>query len=208
MVGAVKLYPNGIIQREIKAIRDKHKFTKEIKFSRITKASLPFYFDIVELMGRKKVQIGASVYDSHQAFDAEKETWDVQTVMAAKLIAASVSRNEFTNVFIDNISTPADTALSLLVTRRVRQRLTPPIMVKVYELDSRSTDLLQLADLVAGAVAHYRKHRDTYDDLFNPKAQVAKRLKRVYDLPDFEDVRRRGVNILTMNNTKPFDNLQ
>lgn len=181
-------------------VRQRHGHFKEAKFGEISRRSLPFYFDIVEMLAASDARIGGSVYDARKHFLSEDPTWLVQARMAGQLVLGNVNRGEVVNVFLDVVETPRGESVAERVRDRVNGVLGSRAVLAAYDLDSTSTDLLQLADLVAGAIAHSRRQGvdPGVSAPGSPKAQVAARLRRAFDLDSFDDARTRRVNILTM----------
>lgn len=70
-------------------------------------------------------------------------------------------------------------------------------------MDSRSTDLLQIADLVASSIAYERKNANKPDvkpgKRVSAKAHFSARLRRALELDSFDDTHHGKINILTMN---------
>lgn len=78
------------------------------------------------------------------------------------------------------------------------QRLRATSVVSAVCLDSRTSDLLQVADLVAGAIAHERRRAATGDTSPRSyKGKVAQRLATAFDRPGLADGRDARVNIAT-----------
>lgn len=207
VVGYIKTREPSVLYRRAKVLLDAgsrrgvYSFDKEIKFSKLNKSSMDLYFSLIELMREENVRIGASVYPS-DSFPASEPTWRTQAKMAARLIAGTTAQNELVNVFLDLVSTPVEAPMGKMIAGMAHKRLKRGgNVVTAYELDSRGTILLQLADLVAGSIAFYRKHKaltgENVRGIDKPKARVATRLMNVYSLLDFEDYRDEHVNILT-----------
>lgn len=122
--------------------------------------------------------------------------------MAKRLVVANVNRGELVNVFLDLVQTPRGESFATSVRADANRQLAARCVLGCYDLDSRSTNLLQVADLVAGSIAYERRqwHGDTPDAPFEektPKAKLAARLRRCLGLESFADTRRGKVNILT-----------
>lgn len=201
VVGFVKARSTPALRRDMRAIRQRHGHYKEAKFGGITKGSLPFYFDVVELLARSDARIGGSVYDAREHFVSDMETWEVQASMSGQLVIGNVVWGEVVNVFLDVVETPQGESVAQRVQDRVNGTLGVKKIIAAYDLDSASTDMLQLADLVAGAIAYERKHAKecpASSELLSPKGQVAARMRRAFGLESFDDVRTSRVNILTM----------
>ncbi|RRD47096.1 DUF3800 domain-containing protein [Tessaracoccus sp. OH4464_COT-324] len=124
--------------------------------------------------------------------------------MAKRLVVANVNRGELVNVFLDLVQTPKGRELASEVKESANRALGARSVLGCYDLDSRSTILLQVADVVAGAIAYERRQwrgevLDAPGSETAPKARVSGRLKRAFGSHDFRDVRIGKVNILTMN---------
>ena len=175
VVGMVKLRDVGDFFRGVRDLRAKHQMYKEMKFSEIRKSSTFFYFDIAEYMAASPIRIGASVYDSDFGFDPDKPTWQVQAHMSAKLVAANVNKSgEAINIFLDLVQTPRGCSVSQTVRNLTRKKLSSACVVEAYDLDSRASDGLQVADLVASSIAYERREGPNHR---SPKAQVSARLR-------------------------------
>lgn len=153
-------------------------------------------------MAASSIRIGASVYDSVYGFEPNAPTWRVQAKMSAKFVVANTNRDgEAINVALDLVQSPRGVSVSETMRGMIRTRLRSRCMVEAYDLDSKSADGLQVADLVASAIAYERRHGQ---NRYSQKAKVAARLRRALDLDSFEDVRKGKVSILTMKNSPSY----
>lgn len=195
VVGFIKVREPYALARTIRHLRQKHQFFGEIHFAQIAKKQLSFYFDLVEELASSNVRVGGSVYDSLHSFDDDLETWEQQALMAARLIRGNVNRGELVNVFLDLVQTPQGKSAAKTVKEKVNQKMGCRSVVEAYDIDSKSTDLVQLADVVASSINYERRHGS---DMTTPKAKVAARLRRALELDSFEDYQAGKVNILTV----------
>ncbi|WP_231367278.1 DUF3800 domain-containing protein [Schaalia sp. ZJ405] len=101
VVGFVKVRNPGSLSREIRALRQWHKYYNEIKFSSITGENIQFYFDLVEVIAAVDIRVGGSVYDSVSGFSDDVPTWEQQARMAELLVKGNTNRGELVNVFLD-----------------------------------------------------------------------------------------------------------
>lgn len=106
VVGFVKVRDLQALDREIRHLRQAHKFHQEIHFADIKNNRINFYFDLVELLAGADVRVGGSVYDSTNSFHPDKSTWEQQATMASRLIRGNINRGELVNVFVDLVQTP------------------------------------------------------------------------------------------------------
>ncbi|MDF1486919.1 DUF3800 domain-containing protein [Tessaracoccus caeni] len=200
VVGFVKSRTVPALARDMRDVRQKHQHFKEAKFGQVSKGSLPFYFDLVEMLAASDVRIGGSVYDANRHFGSDDPTWLVQARMSSQLVLGNLNRGELLNVFVDLVETPRGESVAKRIHDNVNGTLMARSVVASYDMDSRSTDLLQLADIVAGSIAYERRQGVAQEPGLKgtPKAQVAARLRRAFGLDSFDDVQKGQVNILTM----------
>lgn len=203
VLGMIKVRDSALLQRELSAIRARHSFNSEFKFSNLTRDALPAYFDACELLGRADIRIGAYIFnkDERDPFSTEHPTWQVQSDCIARLVRGNINKGELISLFLDVVSTPRGISIAQNVRQSVNHSFGCTSVVSSLDLDSRSTDLLQMADLVASAVSYERRvwtgeHPDNVSVL-NPKGQVVKRLQRCLDLDSFDDVHIGKANIMT-----------
>lgn len=113
-------------------------------------------------------------------------------------MTGNVNRNEHVSVLIDIMSTPRGIAFEDVVRGRVNKRLGSTQVTSSACLDSRSSDGLQVADLIAGAVAFERRRLAGESGGTNsPKARIVNRLKEAFGGIDLTDTRTDRVNIQT-----------
>ena len=203
VVGFVKTRGTPVLARAMRALRQKHHFHAEAKFGEIRPRSMPFYLDLVEMLAAGDVRVGGSVYDSSKDFGTSRATWEVQAKMSAQLVIGNRNPGELLNVFVDLVQTPAGCSVAHEVETQANQKLGSRAVLAAYDMDSQASDLLQLADIVAGSIAYERRQwaGDTLEapgEATSPKGQVAARLRRALGLDSFQDTRAGKVNILTM----------
>lgn len=207
VVGFVKVRNPAALSRDIRALRQRHQYYDEIKFSSITGQNIQFYFDLIEMVAAADVRIGGSVYDSVSGFSEEVPTWEQQARMASLLVKGNVNRGESLVVFLDLVQTPTGKTVAELVRKRVNQKFGNRAIVEAYDVDSRAMDLLQVADIVAGSIAYVRRNTQfpAPGKKLSPKKRVSDRFRRAFDLDSFDDVRAGKVNILTMRGPRSKD---
>lgn len=206
VIGMVKVRNVGLFLRGVRDIRDKHRFYQELKFSQINHGSVDMYVDLAEYLASSPVRVCASVYDADTGFAPGKPTWEVQAQMTAKLVVGNINQGEVANILLDLVQTPKEKSAALIVRENARNRLKSTCILEAYDLDSHSTDGLQMADFVASAICYGRRYPDA--DMTRAKACVADRFRRAFRLDDFSDAQRDKVNILTMKDDPAYRNLK
>lgn len=207
VVGFVKVRNPAALSREIRALRQRHKYYNEIKFSSITGENIQFYFDLIEMIAAADVRIGGSVYDSVSGFSDEVPTWEQQARMATLLVKGNANRGEVLNVFLDLVQTPTGKTVAELVRNRVNRDFGSRAIIEAYDVESHAMNLLQVADVVAGSIAYARRNTrpPVPGKKIPPKKRVSDRFRRALELDSFDDVRAGKVNILTMRGSRSKD---
>jgi hypothetical protein len=124
--------------------------------------------------------------------------WRFYCDVATRLVRGNVNRGEHVCVLLDMMSTPRGTAFEDVLRGRVNNLLRSTQVTSAVCLDSRSSDGLQVADLIAGAVAFERRRLAGESGGTNsPKARVVNRLKEAFGVDELTDLRTNRVNIQT-----------
>lgn len=195
----MKVRESGRLARNLREVRDRHGFDGEFKFSQVTRGKLPVYSDLIDRLEASDATLAACVVDrrGHDPFRGVP-AWEVLARVTSQLLTGCINRRELVGVMLDVISTPRGCAVDDEVRKTVNKRLRSTSVVSASCVDSKANDGLQVADLVAGAVAFYRR-RD-HGESGNPnshKAKVAGRLAAAFGVDGFQDVRTDRVNIAT-----------
>jgi hypothetical protein len=205
VLSAVKVRRNGAFARSVKDIRDQHNFDGEFKFSRITSGTLDVYYALVDEIEKADINFAAGVVDGtiHNPFGQRAAAWRVHADLASKLLVGCINKRELVSVLMDGISTPKGIAIDDVVMGRVNKKLGSISVITATCLDSRTCDGLQVADLLAGAVAHDRRNGgpSAYRPQ-TPKAKVVNRLKAAFGGIEFVDGRGTRYNIKTFEKPK------
>lgn len=202
VVGAIKVRRHGSFARAIRDVRDRTGFDDEFKFSRISRGKIPAFFALVDLFASPDIHLAACIVDRIQADPADRwsPTWRAHANVAAQLLRGCINQRELVSVCMDGISTPRDVAFEDEVRRMVNSRLSNRPIVTAICLDSRSSDCLRAADLVAGAVAFEQRRSHGLSGTTNShKAKVVERLRDVMNVQSLcaPDSRSRRLNVKT-----------
>lgn len=211
VVGAVKSRKPGRLMRAVQDIRDRHGYFDEFKFSKITRARIPVFSELVDVLERSDAHIAACIVDRTRGvdpFDRDEPQWVAHARVAAQLLVGIINRRELTSVLIDQISTPRDRAFDDTLREMVNKRMRATSVVTAACVDSRSNDGVQLADLVAGAVAHHCGLSAQTSLASSNKGKVAGRLAAAFGVQSLCDTRTDRVNIATLGVPAPRKRLR
>ncbi|MEZ5167857.1 MAG: DUF3800 domain-containing protein [Acidimicrobiales bacterium] len=199
VVGGIKVRRHGELMRVVRHIRDQTGYRGEFKFSHLTKDSLSAYSALVGALGESDSRLVACVTSRPPRAD-----WSFYADVASRVIHGNTNRSEKICAMLDLVSTPRDVAIEDDVRSRVNKLLGSNGLVAAVCLDSRSCDGLQIADLVAGAVAFDRRvAAGESGSASSPKGRLVLRLKSAFGIADMSDCREGRVNILTLDRRQP-----
>jgi hypothetical protein len=200
-IAALKIREHGALSRGLLDIRDRRRFNGEFKFKSLTTGALPRYKEAIGLLEDSDAVIHACVVDceKYDPFSGPKEFWEVHADIVTQLLVAAINKVELVTVLLDRIPTPREIAYEDLIKERVNKRLGSTNIVGAACLDSQCSDVLQLTDLVAGAIAYDRGlQADTYRSGKGlEKKKLIVHLKAALGGVDFNDGRTSRLNIAT-----------
>ncbi len=178
-VGLLRSHEPSKMLRAIQKYRDQTHWYKEFKYTDITAGAVDLYKGLVDVCLTSSYQeffcfvADRQVADPIQRFGS---SWAAYSKLAEQLILASVRPNELVSVLADNYSTPDHILFEEDVRENVNRRLGRLAVVACCRLDSKSSDGLQVADLLTSAVAHEFRAATGLagaEPAQNPKAVVA-----------------------------------
>jgi hypothetical protein len=151
VVAAVKVRQPGRLARAIREVRDRTGYGSELKFSSITRGSLTMYYELITVLEASDASLAACVVqgDVYNPFRRRRAAWKVHAEVTSQLLVGCINRRELVGVHLDGISTPQGCSLEDEVRRMTNRRLRATAVVSSVCLDSKTNDLLQVADLVA-----------------------------------------------------------
>lgn len=157
-VGFVKCSQPYYLQSKIIYERDRRNFYDEMKFNKLSKNNIDFAKLALDLFFETK-----SVSFSSYSLDKEGDyfnrefggnPWRAYEDISSRVIESAVSSNEILIVLADYISTPKNIRFEVNIKRKINQRHKRLAIAGVCRFDSKSNDLLQLADLIVGAISY------------------------------------------------------
>lgn len=200
VVAAVKVREPGRFAETIRGVRDRTGFGSELKFSGITRGTLPVYYNLIDELEASEARLAACVVrgDVHNPFHGRRPVWQVHADVISQLLVGCINRRELVGVLLDGISTPRGCSLEDTVRRTTNRRLRATAVVSAACLDSQTNDILQVADMVAGAILHERRIAvERTAQTVSNKGKVAMRLAAALGRPGLVDGRDARLNIQT-----------
>ncbi|HUN78392.1 MAG TPA: DUF3800 domain-containing protein [Solirubrobacteraceae bacterium] len=181
-VGCLKLAEPSILLRKVQHLRDRMQTYHEIHFTDVTRTSLPFYNGVVDLVAASDGYFSCFVVDRDKGDPVERfgSPWSAYEKLAKQLLLGSIRPRELLVVLADNYSTPQNVAFEQDVRAAVNKKLGRLGVVSVCRLDSKSTDALQIVDLLTSAVAFEFRQAAGIAAKRNAKASLSKYVRRKY----------------------------
>lgn len=196
VVAGLKTRHPDVLQRRIQSVREKHSFQSEFKFGRIDDHKLRVFLDVIDALEASDARLmGTVVEPASNPFPRETKIWYSYAAVACQLVAGNALPSERLAVMLDKVTTPRDIALGVLVKRSLNSHLSHTPTVLAMCLDSKANDMLQVADLVAGAI-----RAGWSGDISAPaKLRVAQQLAAAFGVVDLSRPRRTAkVNIASL----------
>lgn len=155
-IGLLKVAEPATLLRAVQKWRDRRHWYNEIKYYDVTRGSLDLYREVVDIsLGAAGVQFYCFVADRDVADPVTRfgTQWDAYEKMAEQMVTASIKPGELLTVLADNYSTPDEVLFEQTLRANINRRLRRLAVVSVCRLDSKSSDGLQVADLLTSACA-------------------------------------------------------
>jgi Protein of unknown function (DUF3800) len=178
-IGMVKTSRAPQLLRGIQKLRDQLHWYKEIKWYDITRGSVDQYKKIIDVcfVDKSLIEFWCFVADRQTSDPIARfgSQWDAYGKLAEQLVVASLHLhpNELISLMADNYSTPDTILFEEDLQASVNRRLNRLAVVSVVRLDSRSSDGLQVSDLLTSAVLHEFRVSAGLANASSPKGLVA-----------------------------------
>lgn len=199
-LAGIKIKDPDLLTNRLHAIRSTTEHTscyyeREFKFNTVTKASLPIYQRAIDELVKSRAQVGVLVIDRGTTnFFSDKHPWEQHMRSSAFLVKRLAARDELLTICSDTISTPMEISYGNSLQRKINNDFECLRIATAVSLNSRTNDILQLADLIAGAVRYSRTHKNSGNTLKN---NLSSYIAKAYGVHDFCDCRKQQLLVRT-----------
>jgi hypothetical protein len=180
-VGLLRCSEPYVLARPMQRIRDRQHFYDEIKWNKVSEKKLPLMIDLLNVFFSSDATFSAFVTDKrkHDVIGRFGGQFKAYECLARQLVRGSVRRGEVMWVIADEYSTPPAETFEENVRDYVNGQLRRQAVAGVCRMRSHGIDLLQLIDLILGAVVYEYKARTgvVSPSAYKPKAKLLAHLK-------------------------------
>jgi hypothetical protein len=202
-VGLMRTRDPYELQRPMQRIRDKQHFYDEIKWSQVSAKKLPLLETLVDVFFSSPATFSVFVIDKkkHDPIARFGGLFEAYECLARQLMIGSMKRGETMFSIADEFSTPPGQTFEENVRDYVNKYFRRKAMAGVCRMRSSGIDLLQLADLLLGAVVY--EYKITAGAAgpgkgYNPKVKLLEYIKEKAGVKTFVGGYRDGrINVAT-----------
>jgi hypothetical protein len=211
-VGCLKLDEPSVLLRQVQALRDRRNFHiahgNELHFADVTRGTLPIYKEAIDLVAASGASFSCFIADrtANDPVARFGSSWKAYEKLATQLLLGTISPREILTVLADNYSTPQTVQFEIDVKNAVNRRLHGRLAVSsVFRLDSKSTDGLQLVDILLGAVAFEYKLNTGKCTPGSVKDQLRQHVLSRYSVASFKpsDCTQAAMNVKVLAPPRP-----
>ncbi len=186
-VGLLRCREPYELLRPIQRLRDQNQFYDEIKWSNISAKKLPILETILDVFFSSQATFSAFIAEKaiHDVIGRFGGPFQAYEALARQLVHGTIRQGETLWIIADEYSSPPGTSFEENVRDRVngRARFGNPV-AGVCRMRSSGVDLLQLNDLLLGAVVYEHKTQKLSAG-YKPKVKLLDYLKRSADAQTF-----------------------
>jgi len=205
-VGLLRCPEPYTLLRPMQRLRDRNQFYDEIKWNKVSAKKLPVLMDLADVFfGCQEASFSTFVcdkskYDIIGRYGGQFEAYEA---LARQLVLGSLRRDEHMWIIADEYSTPPKITFEENVRDWVNGKAKTPAVAGVCRMRSDGVDLLQLIDLLLGAVLYEFKTDRGVAGSFKPKQAMLDYVKRKVGVETFlGGYRDDRINVLEYNPSK------
>ena len=199
-VGILKMSQPYYLQSKINYERNKRNFHDELKFNSLSKNKIDFAKFVIDAVFETKSVSFYSYTISKQSEYFERQfandPWRAYEKITLKLLDAALSENEILILLADHITVPKEIKYEKEVKKKFNSSKNRLALAGVARFDSKSQELLQVVDLLIGAISYDLKLQYNFITGSESKKELTKYFKEKLGATDFTGgFRNRDFNI-------------
>jgi len=155
-VGFIKCSQPYYINSKIIYERNRRNFYDEMKFNKLSKNNLDFAkFALDTFFSTRSLSFYSYSLDKKGDYFSREfggDPWRAYEDVSIRVLEQAIPLNEIIIVIADYVTTPKNIRFEVNVKRKINEKFGKLAVAGVCRFDSKTNDLLQLADLMVGAI--------------------------------------------------------
>ncbi len=157
-VGMLKMSQPYYLQSKIAYERNKRGFYDELKFNKLSRRNIDFAkFAVGAVFDTRSVRFSSyTVHKESRRFRKSfgRNPWKAYERITLRLLDAVLEEQEILMLIADHVTTPKDIRFEVDTKRKFNSSKRRLALAGVCRFDSKSNDLLQVVDLLVGAITY------------------------------------------------------
>ena len=153
------------INLKIRELRIKHNmFKSEVKWTKVSKGKLEFYKELINLFfTSKELEFRIILKDKREIYYDIYDHDEIYYIMYYYLLREMISINDKNSIYIDKKDTNGGKRIDKLKECLCNQKLDfdQKLIDKIQIVNSRDCELLQMADILIGAITYVNRKKDS-----------------------------------------------
>lgn len=191
-LGMIKCMQPYFLDTKIRKIRGTYRFYDEIKSNKVSKKNVLVIENIINaIFETPGISFSCIVIDKDSLnFEKEFENdpYLAYQIFTEELLKKNIKRNELLIVLADYISTPENVHFEVNIKHNMNEYFNRLAVCGVHRVDSIGVNLIQVTDLLLGAVVYEFKYRDRIVSGDRNKIRIYKYIQDKLDIENFMDV--------------------
>lgn len=160
-VGLIKCSQPHYLNSKILYLRHKSNFYDEMKFNKLSRRNLDFAkLALDAFFSTRSINFYSYTLDKQGDFFQTNfggDPWKAYEDISIRVIKAACAPNEIVIVIADHITTPKTIHFEVVVKRKINETFGRLAIAGVCRFDSKGNDILQVVDLMIGAINYNLK---------------------------------------------------
>lgn len=188
-LGIVKCMQPHYLDTQIRLLRQRSNFHDELKWNKISKLKVKFVKQVVDsFFETPGMRFSAMIINKDEVDFVSKfkeDPYRAYQCFSEILLKMGVGKNEVLIVLADYITTPKKVHFEVDIKRKINAQFSRLAIAGVHRVDSQGTNMLQINDILLGAVIYDYKLKNKMVGGDRNKKKVLNHIKRKLEISSF-----------------------